>query len=126
MELIIGGAFQGKLNYARELYPDVVWVDAKSCTLEEMCQIPGIFNLHLFIKKQIMEGKDISGLPDILEEKNPNMIIISNEVGYGVVPVSAFDRVYRENVGRICTKLAAKSSKVTRVVCGIGTVIKDV
>ena len=46
MELIIGGAFQGKLNYARELYPDVVWVDAKSCTLEEMCQIPGIFNLH--------------------------------------------------------------------------------
>lgn len=124
MELIIGGAFQGKLNYARELYPDVVWVDAKSCRLEEMCQIPGIFNLHLFIKRQIMEGKDISKLADILTEKNPDMIIISDEVGYGVVPMSTFDRAYREGVGRVCTKLAEKSSKVTRVICGIGTVIK--
>lgn len=124
MELIIGGAFQGKLNYARELYPDVVWVDGKSCTLEEMCKIPGIYNLHLFIKKQILEGKDVSELADILIEKNPNMIIISDEVGYGVVPVDAFDRVYREAVGRVCTKLAEKASKVTRVICGIGTVIK--
>ena len=36
----------------------------------------------------------------------------------------AFDRAYREAVGRICTKLAAYSDEVTRVVCGIGTVIK--
>ena len=61
---------------------------------------------------------------DMLLEKNPNMILISDEVGYGVVPVDAFDRDYRESVGRVCTQLAAKCSKVTRVVCGIGTVIK--
>lgn len=124
MELIIGGAFQGKLNYAREQYPDVVWVDAKCCTLEEMCQIPGIFNLHLFIKKQISEGNDISDLADILTERNPNIILISDEVGCGVVPMDEFDRAYREGVGRVCTRLAEKAVKVTRVVCGIGTVIK--
>lgn len=126
MELIVGGAFQGKLNYARELYPDVVWVDGRLCTLEEMCQLPGIYNFHLFIKKCILAGEDILDLPDILMEKNPNIILISNEVGYGVVPISDFDRAYREGVGRVCTKLAARASKVTRVVCGIGTVIKDV
>lgn len=124
MELIIGGAFQGKLRYARELYPDVVWVNGKSCTLEEMCQIPGIYNFHLFIKKQMSEGKDILNLADILLEKNPNMILISDEVGYGVVPTDAFERDYRECVGRVCTKLAKNCTKVTRVVCGIGTVIK--
>ena len=57
--------------------------------------------------------------------KNPDVILVSQEVGYGVVPVDAFDRKYREAVGRVCTKLAAYSHKVTRVVCGIGTVIKD-
>ena len=41
------------------------------------------------------------------------------------MPVDAFDRKYREAVGRVCTKLAAYSHKVTRVICGIGTVIKD-
>ena len=50
---------------------------------------------------------------------------VSQEVGYGVVPMDAFDRKYREAVGRVCTGLASKSKKVTRVVCGIGTVIKD-
>ena len=53
------------------------------------------------------------------------MILISEEVGYGIVPADAFGRQYREAVGRICTALAAGSSKVTRVVCGIGTVLKD-
>ena len=60
-----------------------------------------------------------------LIDGNPDIIIVSQEVGYGVVPVDAFDRKYREAVGRVCTKLAAYSRKVTRVVCGIGTVIKD-
>ena len=65
----------------------------------------------------------------ILQKKSSVRIRIlslsAQEVGYGVVPVDAFDRKYREAVGRVCTKLAAYSHKVTRVVCGIGTVIKD-
>ena len=57
--------------------------------------------------------------------ENPDIILVSQEVGYGVVPMDAFDRKYREAVGRVCTDLASKSKKVIRVVCGIGTVIKN-
>ena len=53
------------------------------------------------------------------------MVIVSDEVGYGVVPIDAFDRKYREAVGRVCTELAGYSQRVTRVACGIGMVIKD-
>ena len=60
-----------------------------------------------------------------LLERNPQLILLSNELGYGVVPIQAFDRKYREATGRICTRIAAKSSQVIRVVCGIGTVIKN-
>ena len=70
-------------------------------------------------------GKDVSSLAGKLIRENPNIILVTDEVGYGVVPVDAFDRAYREAVGRVCTELAAFSTRVTRVVCGIGTVIKD-
>ena len=60
------------------------------------------------------------------DPEKSRIILVSDEVGYGVVPVDAFDRAYRERVGRICTELAAFSQKVTRVICGAGMVIKDV
>lgn len=34
------------------------------------------------------------------------------------------DRKWREKTGRICTELAAKADSVTRVVCGIGILLK--
>ena len=77
-----------------------------------------------FIKKEMEEGSSVEALAEELIRKNPEVILVSDEVGYGVVPVDAFQRAYREAVGRTCTKLASFSRKVTRVVCGIGTVIK--
>ena len=52
------------------------------------------------------------------------MIIVCREVGCGIVPMDAFEREYRETVGRVCTELAAMSEEVHRVLCGVGTVIK--
>ena len=77
------------------------------------------------IRRELEKERDVSELAEQIILKNPDVILVSQEVGYGVVPVDAFDRKYREAVGRVCTKLAACSHKVTRVVCGIGTVIKD-
>ena len=61
----------------------------------------------------------------VMAQQDPDVILVSEEVGYGIVPADAFERQYREAVGRVCTALAAKSRRVTRVVCGIGTVLKD-
>ena len=72
----------------------------------------------------IHKKRNPAHIGELLLQKNPDAVIVSEEVGYGVVPVDAFEREYREAVGRICTKLAAGSRRVTRVICGIGTVIK--
>ena len=85
----------------------------------------GVYNFHEYIREELKRCGDVSELAERLISQNPKLVIVSQEVGYGVVPVDAFDRKYREAVGRVCTKLAAYSQKVTRVVCGIGTVIKD-
>lgn len=124
MEMIIGGAFQGKHAYAEKKYPEMKWAYGADISEEELFQAEGVCGFHEFIRKEMMAGKDVSTLAGKLIGKNPHVVLVSDEVGYGVVPVDAFDRAYREAVGRVCTELAAYSSCVVRVVCGIGTVIK--
>ena len=51
-------------------------------------------------------------------------MLITDEIGYGIVPTDAFYREYRETHGRVCTQIAAEAKEVHRVICGIGTVIK--
>ena len=124
MEMIIGGAFQGKSSFAESKYPDIRWVKGAEADWEAISKAKGILGFHEYIRKEMKAGNDISSLAEDLIRVNPDLILVSDEVGYGVVPIDAFDRAYREAVGRICTKLAAYSHRVTRVACGIGTVIK--
>ena len=108
MEMIIGGAYQGKAAYAKAQFPDVDWKFGGGITEEELLKAEGVL-----------------GFQEKLAQQDTDVILVSEEVGYGIVPADAFERQYREAVGRVCTALAAKSRRVTRVVCGIGTVLKD-
>lgn len=125
MEMMIGGAFQGKADLAKKTYPGIQWIRGEKMTEEELMNAQGVLGFHQFIKKELEQGREVQHLAAALIRNNPDIILVSDEVGYGVVPVDAFGRAYREAVGRVCTDLAAYSKKVIRVVCGIGTVIKD-
>ena len=70
------------------------------------------------------DGQDVASLAARIQSENPEVVIVTNELGYGVVPVDAFDRNFREATGRVCTQLAESADEVCRVVCGIGQVIK--
>ena len=56
--------------------------------------------------------------------KYPDCILISDEIGNGIVPMDAFEREYREQTGRILIELAKEAEEVIRVICGIGQKIK--
>ena len=58
-------------------------------------------------------------------DRNPQVVLVVNELGCGVVPMDAFDRKYRERAGRLCCALAREAEEVHRVLCGIGTRIKE-
>lgn len=125
MEMIIGGAYQGKAAYAKAQFPDVDWKFGGEITEEELLKAAGVLGFQEYIRKVLKAGEDLTGLAEKLAQQDPDVILVSEEVGYGIVPADAFERQYREAVGRVCTALAAKSRRVTRVVCGIGTVLKD-
>ena len=88
----------------------------------------GVFHFEKYIqsmiKKENWSEKEAIDFASKLTKKCPDIVIVTQEIGYGLVPVHAFDRRYRELTGRICTVLAANSDQVDRVVCGIGVTIK--
>ncbi|MDE5864062.1 MAG: bifunctional adenosylcobinamide kinase/adenosylcobinamide-phosphate guanylyltransferase [Lachnospiraceae bacterium] len=108
MILIIGGAYQGKAEYASSHFAP---------------QYKIIDKYHLTVRKQMECGQDpFVEAKKLLEEDN--LVIISDEIGCGLVPVEASLREYREIAGRINCYLASEAEQVIRVICGIGQRIK--
>ncbi|MCC8050530.1 MAG: bifunctional adenosylcobinamide kinase/adenosylcobinamide-phosphate guanylyltransferase [Clostridiales bacterium] len=135
MKLIIGGAFQGKLEFARKTYGVADgWIDGCTCDYTEIMDCRGIYHFHEYLRRlldrdglteNLTELEEQAGLfADWIYHKNPDLIIVSTELGYGIVPMEPNDRLWRETVGRVCTSLASKSDEVVRVVCGLGTWLK--
>ena len=132
MVLIIGGAYQGKLAYAKEKYPEYVWIDGAECQMEEIWSCRGIYHFHKYIERFLRREttektepeEDLLVMAGQLAAKNPDLVIVTDEIGYGIVPADPFERMYREITGRVCTKLAAGAEEVYRVICGVGMRIK--
>ena len=65
-----------------------------------------------------------SFLVQSLLEGNENRILVTEEIGCGIVPADPFERMYREETGRVCCLAAAEARQVWRVCCGLGQRIK--
>lgn len=124
MILVIGGAYQGKLNYAKKTFHVKEWADGENCSKEECLQAKGIFHLEGMIRRLLLDKEEVYAFAEQLCRENPEAVLICREVGYGIVPMDAFEREYRELVGRIATVIAGRAQEVHRVTCGIGKVIK--
>ena len=126
MILITGGAYQGKLEVAKNLckkkYP--VIAEGESASQKELEQADIIAHFHLYIKRLMEEG----GVPENqvreLIQRNPGVILEITQLGCGVVPMEVFDRSYREKVGRISCQLAETAEAVYLVNCGISKRLK--
>ena len=145
MIFIIGGSYQGKTEQAlKRLGEDrdscAVYDGRKDQTgdssaeeLERMIQdiadARAVFHLEQIIRR-LMEQEEL--VPEWEEQllrackdkEGQEKIITADEIGYGIVPLQAFERRYRETEGRFCQKLAARARQVFRIVCGIEMQIK--
>ncbi len=131
MKMVIGGRAQGKCAAACKLYriksEDIL--DGASCEIQEVLSCKAVCNFHLLIRR-VMEKEEKMGSEtaesfarEILL-KNPGVILITTEIGYGLVPVDAFERAWRDATGRICCTLAKQAESVVRVTAGLVQVLK--
>lgn len=134
MIFIIGGENQGKLEYLfnistfkKEDVVDCLKVDELKAEEILMSNKPVIYNFNNLIKELLVVYDDEEKVKENIKrmiKENRKAAIISNEIGYGIVPIDKFERRYRELTGRICCEVAKESKEVHRVICGIGTIIK--
>lgn len=92
---------------------------------QELTSIKILDNIQAMIKDKMIANEYVKEMLDELINKYPDMIVICDEVGSGIVPMDKFDREYRDKVGEISCYLAKKATSVHRVVCGLGMVIKS-
>ena len=120
MRFITGGFSQGKVRYAQKKYSisDAETADAAVVSGRRLQEAALVYNLQEYIRVN-HQGSECE-IPSFREDA----VIICDEVGCGVVPVSAEERAFREAVGRISCKLAEQAESVELVRCGITRRIK--
>ncbi len=122
MELIFGGAYQGKLDYAKEKYSllddDVFYCQGLKLDLNKKC----IYGLEKFSLDCVKNGFDAVEMLEKLELDDK--IIIVCDISCGVVPIDNTVRAWREMNGKMLSYLSQKARSVIRVFCGLAEVVK--
>lgn len=120
MILFVGGRASGKIEAAK----DICGIDPREATAEQALSLPAVSHLEKIIANLLDDNQSVDEFISRLIEKNPNAIILCDEVGYGIVPLDRKDRLLREEIGKACCALQKHSKAVYRVVCGIAIKIK--
>lgn len=79
--------------------------------------------LTLWVTNLMMEGRDMAAefaaLAAFLPEARARLILVSNEVGLGIVPENRMARDFRDHAGRLHQIVAEKSAEVYFVAAGL-------
>ena len=113
MDLIIGGAYQGKCTFAAEKY---------RLTAADICDLAADAPARCYVHLEALTRQEApeAALPLLLAAE----AVISREIGSGVVPIDAGERAWRERHGRLLRQLAESAGHVYRVFCGLTEELK--
>lgn len=100
-------------------------------SIRSECDVVLIDCMTLWISNLLAVGEDeqkILGKAETLVKQiqriSPTVIVVSNEVGYGIVPENKLARQFRDITGSVNQKLAACADVVVWTVAGLPQVIK--
>ncbi|MBO5994937.1 MAG: bifunctional adenosylcobinamide kinase/adenosylcobinamide-phosphate guanylyltransferase [Firmicutes bacterium] len=126
MVLLIGGAYQGKVDYACEKF-NLSHKDIYTCSRDKVEMPDGapiINNVEDLVWACLANGRDPLKYLSARKSRWAKSVMIVNDISCGLVPMDKDDRAFREAVGRTTTYLAQEAIAVTRVFAGIGKRLK--
>ena len=128
MELVIGGAYQGKLDYALEKYgltaEDVFTCEEGSTAIGFDEKIVYHFERYVLALEKAGQDPERTVRNMIPAGRFKDRVIIADDISQGVVPTDQTARAWREDTGRCLVMLAKEANTVTRVFCGIPQTVK--
>lgn len=112
MILIIGGAYQGKLDFAKDTFgvTDVYTCAGAEIDFSRKC----IYKIEEFTARH----PDPVGYFQAHRDQWQNSILIMQDIFCGVVPMGAENRRWRQNTGRLAQYLSKEAEQVSRIFCG--------
>lgn len=125
MDFIIGGAYQGKLAFAKHKYL-LGEADVSTCSEVSGIQFGAkcINKLEEFTLWCVRNEKDATEIIKAHRSAWENSVLICQDIFCGVVPMGADLRAWREMTGRLCAYLSSEADTVTRVFCGLEQKLK--
>ena len=119
MDLIIGGAYQGKLSYARVAF-GITEEDIFVCTpdAEPDWSRRCVTRLEEYVLRCVRLGVPCE------EAFREDAVLIGRDIFCGVVPMDPEERAWREETGRYYARLSARAETVTRLFCGLPQKLK--
>lgn len=119
MKLIIGGAFQGKRDFAVRQYhltdADIFTCKGTEIDFSKFC-IDGIEEYTLAC---VQQGVDPVESFRQNRDQWQNAILICQDIFCGVVPLGADMRQWRNATGKLCQYLSKEAEQVSRIFCGL-------
>jgi adenosylcobinamide kinase / adenosylcobinamide-phosphate guanylyltransferase len=85
--------------------------------------------LTLWLSNRMLAGADVEAettpIETSLGSRRAPVIVVSNEVGLGIVPDNELARRFRDLQGRLNQRMAARAGRVVLMVAGLPLVVKD-
>ena len=124
MVLIIGGAYQGKLDFAKTAFTlsedDIFTCCNAEIDFSKRC----INRVEDFTRACIKGGVDPSEYFKAHHDDWKDSILICEDIFCGVVPMGAEMRAWRQVTGRLCQYLSREAKTVSRIFCGLEQKLK--
>ena len=93
------------------------------------CLTVWVSNLLLALEGEARAEAEIlaraGALLDLYDKTNARWILVSNEVGLGVVPATELGRSYRDVLGRVNQLIASRADKVYLMAAGLALELKS-
>ena len=125
MDFIIGGAFQGKLTFARSKY-GLTDKEVFTCTNDGIVDFRAhcVRHIEVFTLWCVQQNQDPVAYFKAHQNEWQNCVLICRDIFCGVVPMEAQMREWREQTGRLCTYLSGEAQSVSRIFCGLEQKLK--
>lgn len=119
MNLIIGGAYQGKRDFAMSTFgyqeADIFTCQGTHIDFSTGC----VDHVEEFVFACVQAGKDPVAYFEENRELWQNCTLICQDLSCGVVPLGAELRSWRNGTGSLCQYLARHAQRVSRIFCGL-------
>src|SRR5262245_51077239 len=84
--------------------------------------------LTLWLTNRMLADADVDAeiqrLEESLDRRSGPVVLVSNEVGFGIVPDNALTRRFRDLQGRLNQRIAARADRVVLMVAGLPLIVK--